>query len=278
MLTAMERTYVPRVVPLSTGVRLEYVEQGAGDGVPVIFLHGVTDSWRSFELVLGRLPASVHAFALSLRGHGDSSRPDIGYRYRDFSEDVRAFMDVMGLERAVVVGHSMGATVAQRLIADHPHRVSRLVLIGSFAAISGNLAVAEFVTNEILLLADPIAPTFAREWQLSTLANATDPSFLETVVAETLKVPARIWHQAFSGFLATPDFSEELRRVAVPVLLVWGDRDTFATRSDQERLQDVMPAAQLAVFEGVGHAVHWEDPQRVATELVEFIDSPGSSR
>lgn len=171
----------------------------------------------------------------------------------------------------MVVGHSMGASVAQRLIADHPRRVSRLVLMGSFATISGNLAVAEFVTNEILLLADPIAPAFAREWQLSTLANATDPAFLDTVVGETLKVPARIWHQTFSGFLATPDFSEELRRVAVPVLLVWGDRDSYATRADQERLQQVMPSARLLTLEGAGHAVHWEQPARVIDALVEFV-------
>jgi pimeloyl-ACP methyl ester carboxylesterase len=274
----MERTFVPRFVPLNTGVRLEYVEQGPADGIPVIFLHGVTDSWRSFELVLARLPATVHAFAVSLRGHGDSSRPDIGYRYRDFSEDVRAFMDVMGLARAAIVGHSMGASVAQRLIADHPQRVSRLVLMGSFAAISGNIAVAEFVTNEILLLADPIAPAFAREWQLSTLANPTEPAFLETVVAETLKVPARVWHQAFSGFLATPDFTDELRRVTVPVLLVWGDRDTYATRADQDALQRAMPAARLVVLEGTGHAVHWEKPDKVVDAVVGFLGIAGETR
>ena len=66
-----------KLVSLSTGVRIEYVEQGnaEADGVPVIFLHGVTDSWRSFERVLPLLPPSIHAFALSQRGHGDSSRP-----------------------------------------------------------------------------------------------------------------------------------------------------------------------------------------------------------
>lgn len=278
MLTAMERTFIPRFVSLTTGARLEYVEQGPSDGVPVIFLHGVTDSWRSFEPVLDRLPTTIRAFAISLRGHGDSSRPEIGYRYRDFSDDVRAFMDAIGLERAVVVGHSMGASVAQRLIADHPGRVSGLVLMGSFATISESLVVAEFVTNEILPLADPIAPAFAREWQLSTVANPIDPAFLNTVIGETLKVPARVWHQTFSGFLATAAFTEELRRVSVPVLLVWGDRDSYATRRDQEVLQQVMPTAQLVVYEGVGHAIHWESPQRVAAELVDFIDSLDSFR
>lgn len=81
-----------KFVELSTGVRMSYVEQGTPDGSPVIFLHGVTDSWRSFERLLPLLPPDIHAFALSQRGHGNSSRPASGYRFEDMSEDLRAFM------------------------------------------------------------------------------------------------------------------------------------------------------------------------------------------
>lgn len=109
-------------VSLSTGVRMEYVEQGPADGVPVVFLHGVTDSWRSFEHVLPLLPQSVHAYAISAWGHGGSSRPDRGYLLSDRSTDLRAFMDAMGLERPIIVGHSMGSMVAQRFVVDHPDR------------------------------------------------------------------------------------------------------------------------------------------------------------
>ena len=94
-----------KFVPLSTGVRIEYVEHGRADGVPVIFLHGVTDSWRSFERVLPLLPPNIHAFALSQRGHGDSSRPTSGYQFADMSADLLAFLDAMGLRTATVVGH-----------------------------------------------------------------------------------------------------------------------------------------------------------------------------
>ena len=95
---------------LPTGVRLQYVEQGRADGIPVVLLHGVTDSWRSFERVLPHLPETMHAFAISQRGHGDSSRPEAGYGYADMSEDLYAFMDAMHLPAAVIVGHS-GANV-----------------------------------------------------------------------------------------------------------------------------------------------------------------------
>jgi non-heme chloroperoxidase len=264
----------PRLVSLSTRVRVEYVEQGRPGGTPVIFLHGVTDSWRSFELVLRRLPTSIHALAISQRGHGESSRPAAGYSYSDLAEDVRAFMDALGLQRAAIVGHSMGASVAQRLIVDHPERVSRLVLMSSFATIHGNPLVSEFVDGAILPLTDPIAPGFAREWQLSTIAQPVDPEFFETVVAETLKVPAHVWHQAFQGFLQTPDFTHELAGVTVPVRLIWGDRDAYAVRADQETLLKAMPTARLVTFEGVGHAIHWEDPDRVVASLLEFLAAP----
>jgi pimeloyl-ACP methyl ester carboxylesterase len=269
---------VPRFVSIATGVQLEYVEQGAPGGLPVIFLHGVTDSWRSFELMLPHLPPSMRAFAISQRGHGDSSRPAAGYTYTDLSEDVRAFMDAMGLGRAVIVGHSMGSSIAQRLIADHPERVTAVVLMGAFASIGGSAAVREFVTTSVLPLSDPIHPDFAREWQLSTIARPIDPGFLDTVVQETLKVPARVWHEAFGGFLTTPDFTDELSRAAIPVLLMWGERDAFAPRGDPDVLLKALPTARLVIHEGAGHALHWEAPGRVATELVDFIDSLGSSR
>lgn len=103
---------IVRSIALSTGVTLQYAEHGDPSGVPVVFLHGVTDSWRSFERVLDQLPSTIRAIALTQRGHGDSSRPDTGYRYTDMSGDLRAFMDALELPSAVVVGHSMGASVA----------------------------------------------------------------------------------------------------------------------------------------------------------------------
>jgi non-heme chloroperoxidase len=215
-----------KFVSLSTGMRIEYVEQGKAeaDGVPVIFLHGVTDSWRSFERVLPLLPPSIHAFVLSQRGHGDSSRPTSGYRFADMSADLLAFLDAMGLRTAIIVGHSMGASVAQRFVIDHPDRVERLALMGAFS-IFDDPGFAGFVASSIAPLTDPIAAPFAREWQLSTLARAMPADHLDAVVSETLKVPARVWREAFDGFLKTPDFTSELTKVSVPVLLMWGDRD-----------------------------------------------------
>src|SRR5918994_40377 len=78
-------------VELPTGVTLPYVAQGDPAGVPVVLLHGGTDSWRSFQPVLPYLPSSIRAFALTQRGHGDARRPGSGYHPREFAADVAAF-------------------------------------------------------------------------------------------------------------------------------------------------------------------------------------------
>ena len=109
-------------VELVNQVRLCYAEQGDSSGVPIVFLHGATDSWRSFERVLPHLPESIRAFAVTQRGHGDSSRPATGYCPRDFAADLAAFMDALNLKTAIVAGHCMGGLVAQRFALDYPSR------------------------------------------------------------------------------------------------------------------------------------------------------------
>jgi pimeloyl-ACP methyl ester carboxylesterase len=107
-------------VRLATGVRVPYGEQGDADGVPVVFLHPYADSHRFFELALPYLPAGIHAFLPTQRGHGDADKPPSGYSLDELSGDLAAFLDAVGVGRAVVVGHSSGGYVAQRFALDHP--------------------------------------------------------------------------------------------------------------------------------------------------------------
>jgi pimeloyl-ACP methyl ester carboxylesterase len=260
-----------KAIALSTGVTLEYAEHGLASGMPVVCLHGVTDSWRSFEPLFVRLPPTIRALALTQRGHGRSSKPVKGYGYTDFSEDVRAFMDALRLPAAVIVGHSMGSMVAQRFAADHPERVAGLVLLGAFRTLHRSIVIQEFWDSALSTLEDPVDPAFVREFQLSTLAREVPSELLARVVDESLQVPARVWREAFRGFLETPDFSAELARMRAPALIVWGDCDSYAPAADQEALCAAVSGARLIVYRGGGHAFHWEDPARVADDLVAFL-------
>lgn len=255
-------------VTLPNGVTLEYVEQGKPSGLPVVFLHGVTDSWRSFEGVLPYVPTSVRAIAVSQRGHGGSSHPD-GYRFADYSTDLGMFLDALDVRAAVIVGHSMGSYVAQRFAIDHPERTLGLVLMGSFARLRGNPVVGELWDSTIATLTEPVDPRFIMEFQKSTLAQPVSPALLEMVVRESQKLPARVWRDAFGHFLEA-DFSDELARISAPTLVVWGDQDAIFPRTDQDALLRAIPHARLIVYEGGGHAMHWEDPAQFAIDLMAF--------
>jgi non-heme chloroperoxidase len=260
-------------VALSTGVTLPYVEQGDPMGVPVILLHGPTDSWRSFEILLAQLPASVRAFALSQRGHGDADRPEGGYRPEDFAGDVVAFMDAVGLEAAVLAGHSGAGFTARRVALDHPDRVLGLVLIAAPHSLRGNPAFRELLQT-VSELTDPVDPDFVRKFARSTVTQPVSSAFLETAIAECCKVPARVWQATLSGLLEG-DVLPTRESASVPALLIWGDRDEICPRSEQQALMAAIPGASLATYHGAGHSPHWQQPERSAADIAAFAERVG---
>ena len=271
MTTTIERVELPNQVKIS------YVEQGVPSGIPVLFLHGYTDSWRSFDGVLRHLPQSIHAFALSYRGHGDSDRPLTGYSLGDFAADLAAFMDAHELPHAVIAGHCLGGYIAQRFALDYPERTRGLVLLGSYPTLCGNPAVAE-LWEAIATFTDPVPPDFVREFQQSTLAQPTPRGFLDTVVQESLKLPARVWRAVMHDAILKADHSGELGRITVPTLIAWGDQDGLVSRGEQEALVTAIQGSRLLVYEGAGHALHWEEPMRVAADLVAFASDVAARR
>jgi non-heme chloroperoxidase len=232
-------------------------------------LHGITDSWRSFELVLPHLPDSIHAIALTQRGHGDASRPAAGYRPHDFAADLAAFMDALHLEAAVIVGASSGGITAQRFAIDYPGRILGLILASSPVTLRNKPGVREFWDSTISNLTDPIDPGFVRRFAAGSLSQRVPPAFFEAMIQESLKVPAHVWKAATEGLLEK-DHTGELDKIKTPTLIIWGDQDTF-TRSDQEVLTAAIVGSRLVVYPGAGHSPHWEEPERFASDLVAFI-------
>jgi len=258
----------PRSVALSTGVTLPYIDVGDPDGTPVVFLHGFTDSWRSYEPVLPFLPEGIRAIVPTLRGHGEAGRPASGYAPADLAADVAALLDAIGLERVVIMGHSMGSTVAQRFALDFPDRTLGVVLEGSAASWRGKPVVLE-LWEAVAGLTDPVDPEFVRAFQLSTMAQPVDPDYVDTVVEESLRVPARVW-QAALGELKETDLSDQLRAITAPALILWGDQDEVAGWGDQIALRDAIPGARHVTYTGAGHALHWEEPARFAADVAGF--------
>jgi len=267
-------TFTIKSITLPNRVTLPYVEQGEPSGVPLVLLHGFADSWRSFETVLPHLPASIHAFALTQRGHGDASRPETGYRFEDFAADLKLFMDALDIPAAVLAGHSMGSGVAQRFALDNPARVRGLALMGSFTRLLGNPGVQALWDSGVSTLADPVEEGLVREFQASTINRPLSPAFFEAIVQESRKLPARVWKAAFEGFLSH-DYSRQLTAIRIPTLIAWGDQDAFCSRSEQDALIAAIAGARLVVYADAGHSFHWEEPARFAADLVGFIRGLG---
>jgi pimeloyl-ACP methyl ester carboxylesterase len=258
-------------VKLGTGPRIHFAETGEAGGDPVVFLHGWPDSSFSFSRVMPLLPADVHAFALDQRGFGDSDRSATDYGLPAFAADVVSFLDAASIGRATLVGHSFGSFVARHVAISHPERVERLVLIGTgFSPVN---AVTRDVQASLRDLADPISPQFAREFQSSTVHVPPPAPFFDRIVAESLKLPARLWRDIFNGLLASDD-EQRLAQVVAPTLLLWGAHDALFPRDDQDRVVRSITGARLIVYDDAGHCPNWERPERVAADLIAFSREP----
>jgi non-heme chloroperoxidase len=259
-----------KTADLSNQVRLPYVEQGESSGVPLILLHGYADSWHSFERVLPYLPKFIHTFTLTQRGHGDASRPITGYQTQDFVADLLAFMDVLHLNASVIAGGSSGGFVARRFAIDYPERTLGLVLIGSPLRLRDKPTVLQLWHSTISKLTDPIDPGFVREFVKNIFTQPMPKSFLETLVQESMKVPARVWKATLEGLLED-NSSEELDKIKSPTLIVWGDKDTIVPRSDQETFNMAIANSQLLIYPSAGHVLYCEEPARFASDVTDFI-------
>jgi len=255
---------------LGKGPRIHYAEQGRADGEPIVFIHGWPDSWFSFSRVLPFLPERIRAVALDQRGFGDSERPTSGYTIPEMAADVVALFDALGISRVTLVGHSFGSFVARQAAIARPERVAGLILIGT-GFVQSNPVVRELL--EILRdLPDPIPTEFARDFQKSTAYRPLPPEFFERIIAESLKLPAHLWRLTIERLLEHDD-APQLARIQAPVRLLWGDRDALFSRTNQDRFLAALPAAQLTIYEETGHCPNWEQPEKVAADIVAFIEA-----
>ena len=257
-------------VHLATGLRLHYAEQGDREGEAIVFLHAYVDSWFSYSRVLPLLSPAYHAFAPDQRGHGESDRPQCCYTMDDYAADVDAFMETVGIEEATIVGDSSGGLIAQRVALSYPHRLSRLVLIGSPTTLVNNKTVIE-AGEEMLALTDPVSPKFVKEFVLGTIHAPIPEDFLSRLVSESLKVPARVWRDYYEGVVLKADDSARLGEIDAPTLILWGELDALLPREEQEHRAAAIPNAALKVYPETGHLAHWVRPEWVVRDLEAFM-------
>ncbi len=241
---------------LSTGVRLSYVSVGPRNATPVILLHAWGESRRSFDRLVPMLANAVGAVAVDQRGHGEADSPRDGYSLTALAQDLVAFMDVLGIASAVLLGSSSGGYVAQQVAAVSPHRVAGLVLVGSPRSLQGRPPFAD----EVDRLCDPVDEVWVRE-SLTWFPrfHPVPQWYLEDRVRDGVRIPAVVWRETFIGLCdATPP--TDLAVITSPTLILWGDRDELLVREQTDELVRAIPGSRLIVYADTGHLVLWEQP------------------
>ena len=253
-------------VTLSNGVRIHYAQQGPRIGPTIILLHGYSDSWFSFSRVMPLVPLEFRVIAPDFRGHGSSDRPESGYRIDDMAADIVELMDVLSIPSAIVVGHSMGSFVAQAIADRVPTRVTGLVLAGS-APVAANVNVAE-LRLAVDALTDPVDPEFVRAFQMSSIALAVPDVFMEAAIANSRRMPARVWKEVLRGLI---EYRPAAKRPRVRTLVLGGKKDSVFSALEQTQLARQYPDSRLQLIDDVGHTLHWELPEVFVDALKRFI-------
>ncbi len=252
------------------GVRMHLTEAGAGR--PLLLLHGLGANADAMREEIASLARSFRVIAPDLRGHGRSDRP-AAYTLADHVQDVLALLDDLGLDRADVMGVSMGSYVAQALAVAAPERVSGLVLVVTKA--SGlTSSTARYLAEHAAEVAG-LTPEQVRLWLGDRMFAPHTPMGVKEAFAELTTEQARAGltltppqleaaNRALEGF----DFRRDLPRLHVPTLVVSGRHDVLNPPDAGEEVARLIPGARFEVLENSGHLATLEETARL-TGLVE---------
>lgn len=258
------------------GVGIHYHDEGEGE--PVVLLHGMGASMFGFRRNIPALTEKYRVLALDLPGFGYSDRPlDADYSLSGQTKVVRAFMAARNVERAVVLGHSMGGAIAQRLAYSEPEAVSRLILVNSAPANRLRLPPWMAVSRLRPLLGTLGVLTIQMgPWREMVLRNAVwDDRLLTPETLEGYFLPFRVrgTARALAQTLAhrARDENINLSRIGQPALLLWGEGDHWIGVPVAAAMKRHLPDARLMVVREAAHLVLEEQPEASNEAVLSFL-------
>jgi 3-oxoadipate enol-lactonase len=263
----------------SDNVRLHYEE--AGSGTPILFAHEFAGDHRSWEAQMRYFSRSHRCIAYAARGYRPSDVPSdvAAYSYRHFMSDVTAVLDHLAIAKAHIVGLSMGGYSAVHVGINHPDRALSLTIAGAgsgserwFTEEFRRTALAQAEVYETKGSAE-VARTYGAGPGRIPFA-VKDPRGFAEFNAQFAEHDAQGSALTMRGFQGTRpslyDFEADIRRIAVPTLIVVGDEDDPCLEPSLLLKQWIMPSG-LAVFPKTGHLVNLEEPDLFNRSLAEFL-------
>ena len=270
------------------GLPIRYL--AAGEGPPMVLLHGAGDNALDWRWVMPALATTHRVYAPDLPGSPDSARPPADYSPAFFGRFVAGFLDALGIERAAMVGNSLGGLVALRLALSEPARVTDLVLVDSAGL--GRAVNPAFMSVNVPGLVEAAMPFWRtpigahqRAWGRTALLFAHPPG---SVPREWLAEQRRLAqspgyleaHLSVLRALVRPLGQREvlvdrLSLLKMPTFVVWGERDQVFPESHAREAVARLREGSLAVIPDCGHMPHVECPERFLAALDGFLVRQG---
>ena len=261
------------------GIRIHYVV--AGEGRPVMLIHGLGASVVTWRDNFAALSQSHRVYAIDLPGHGDSAKPDIGYESETIVECIGKLVDELGIERPAIIGNSVGGALAMMIAFRFPDLVSGLVLVGS-------AGLGREISLYIRLLSVPLIGTVLEAFKVEgpklMLANVFhDRSLATDELANELyrsrKMPGakvavmRVIRNTVSigGVREDFVFTDGLKRLKAPVMVVWGRQDKIFPAEHAFRTAEAIEGAWVEVFDECGHWPHMEKADAFNSLVLRFL-------
>jgi pimeloyl-ACP methyl ester carboxylesterase len=254
----------------ASGVRIAWERRGAGE--PLLLVHGLGYARWGWEPVVEGLASAHEVVLFDNRGIGESDAPGGAYSVRMMAEDAVAVLDAAGLERAHVLGTSLGGMIALQLALDRPERVDRLVLA---CTTPGGAGAAPMPERTMRLMQE--APTLPldvalRRFVENAFGSDPDPALVDRIMEHRLATaqPPTAWAaQAAAG--AAFDAWDRVGEIRTRTLVLTGDGDAVVDPRNSELLAQRIAGARLEVFPGAGHLFFWEQPERFVEVMTEFL-------
>ncbi len=262
-------------------VDLHWAEVGSGP--PLVLLHGLCDSHRSWFPVAPALARSRRVLMLDLAGHGESSRPDASYSLAWHANLVAGWLEKLGLDEVDLVGHSYGGGVAQWMLLEHRKRIRRLALeasgglgreVGSALRWASFPFFVERFGQPFMALGTTRAlnaagGAYSRE-EIATLAGFNARPGTARAFSRSVRDVINAWGQ-HRHFL---DRARDVPSLP-PIALLWGESDTLIPIAHGVNAASLLEGVTLTRFPGVGHFPHRQEPARYVETLQAFLDAPG---
>jgi 3-oxoadipate enol-lactonase len=248
------------------------VDGDLGQGVPTVLIHGVGSDLTRWQPVVDVLTERGPVVRYDLRGHGLSVKPPGPYRLDDFVADHVAVMSELAINRANVVGLSLGGLIAQGVALRHPDTVERLVIL---SAVAGRTEGQRRAVLERLRRVEEGGPAAVADGGLRWYTDdfrERRPEIVQRHLATFLNNDPAAYAAAFR-VLATTDLIDELHRIHAPTLVITGSLDVGSPPEMARAMNREIQGSELLIIDGVKHAILEEAPRRVATAVRDFLSA-----